>query len=316
MLRLRICAAASVAVIVMAVQVPGKADAVDWSKVAGKDITVFYPGQSSWKWILTKSDHDGAKDVRKGKTCFDCHEAEENDIGSKIVSGKKLEPKPVPGKRPAFDVNVKAAHDGENLHLRLAWADTGTSVEQKEDPEFEAKATVLIGDKSMVAFNRGGCWSACHDDLTRMPSAGAEELTKYIADSRTKITRKGGGDSYKSDDELAKLLGEGTFIEFWQARLTRDAAIPVDGYILDKIHESEPPAVSVEGGSQDGKWAVVFSRRLQVDGTGRRQLEPGTVIPMGMAIHDGYAKGRRHHVSFKYTLSLDKGDADIVAVKQ
>lgn len=307
---------ASLAVIVMALQFPGNAGAVDWGKVSGKDIPVFYPGQSSWEWILTQSDHEGAKDIRKGKRCWDCHEGEEKEIGSKTVSGETLEPKPVPGKRPAFDLNVKASHDGENLYLRLAWSDDGISVEQKEDPDYQAKVTVLIGDKSMVAFDRGGCWATCHDDLTGMPSEGSGERTKYLADSRTKITRQGGGDAYKSDDELAKLLAEGTFIEFWQARLKKDAVVPVDGYILEKIHKSESPAISVEGGFQDGRWTVVFSRKLKANGNARRQFESGDVIHLGIAIHDDYAKGRRHHVSFKNTLSVGKGDADIVAVKQ
>ena len=300
----------------MALQVPGTAEAIDWSKVSGIDIAVFYPGQSSWEWVLTKSDHDGAPDIRKGKSCWDCHEGEEKEIGAKTVSGKKLEAQPIAGKRPAFDVNVKAAHDGENLYLRLAWSDAGADVARKEDPDYEAKATVFIGHKSLVAFDRGGCWSACHDDMIGMPSDQGKELTKYLTDSRTKITRQGGGESYKSDDELAKLLREGTFVEFWQARLNRDSASPADGYILGKIHKSESPVVSVQGGIQDGQWVVVFTRKLSAGGIGRRELASGAVIPIGIAIHDAHAKGRRHHVSFKRTLSLGKGDGDIVAEKQ
>lgn len=315
-MKIKLSGVGSLALTLLSLQVPCTALAIDWSKVTGTDITVFYPGQASWEWVLTKSDHDGAADIRKGKTCWDCHEGEEKDMGSKIVPGEKLEPNPVAGKRPAFDVNVKAAHDGENLYVRMAWPEGEAKSSEKEDPEHEAKATIFIGDKSIVAFDRGGCWSACHDDLVGMPSDQGKGLTKYLAESRTKITRQGGGESYKSGDELAKLLGDGTFIEFWQARLNKGSASPVGGYVLDKLHEGEPPTVSVQGGLEDGQWVVVFTRKLNAGGAGQRQFGSGAVIPIGIAVHDDYAKGRRHHVSFKRTLALDKGDADIVAEKQ
>ena len=294
----------------------GNAGEIDWGKVKGLDITVFYPGQSSWEWILTQSDHEGAKDLRKGKKCWDCHEAEEMDIGAKIASGKKLEPNPIAGKRPAFNVNVKAANDGQNLYVRLAWPDGGSKVQNKEDPKFEEKATILIGDDSQVAFKRGGCWSVCHDDLIDMPSAGNMKLEKYLAESRTKITRQGGGEGYKSDQELADLLANGTFVELWQARLNRDSISAVDGYILEKIHENDHPDISVTGGLQDGEWVVVFSRKLIDKGAGRKSFKPGEIMHFGIAIHDDYAAHRHHNVSFGRTLSIDSGDADIVAEKQ
>ncbi len=66
----------------------------------------------------------------------------------------------------------------------------------------------------------------------------------------------------------------------------------------------------------DGQWVVVFSRKLNAAGAGRRAIEPGKVYPIGIAIHDGFADGRRHHVSLERTMQLDKGKADIIVVKQ
>lgn len=316
MFKLRIWRIGSLTVLALALQVPFAAVAIDWSKVEGKTVSVFYPGQSSWEWALTTSDHDGAKDIRKGKTCWDCHEGEEQEIGSKIVSGKELEPHPPAGMRPAFDVIVKAANDGEKLYIQLTWPEAGGNVAEKEDPQHEAKATILLGDKKLVAFDRGGCWSACHDDLEGMPSDAGNELTKYLTDSRSKVTRQGGGENYKSADALSSLLEEGKFIEYWQALLNKGSASPADGYILDKMHENQTPAVSVEAENLDGNWVVVLSRSLNTPGTGRRQLASGAVVPIGIAIHDAYADGRHHHVSFERTLGIDSGKADIVAAKQ
>lgn len=305
------------AAVALAFLVAAPVQAIDWAGVEGRNVTLFYPGQSSWEWVLTPSDHDGGKDIREGKTCWDCHEAEEEDMGAKMVTGEKIEPDPIEGKRAAIDVNVKAAHDGARLYVRLEWADAETSVGRKLDPENEAKATVMIGDGKLVAFQRGGCWATCHDDVKGMPSADGAELTKYIAQSRTKITRSGGGENYKSDSELEKLLQDGVFLEYWHAHLNKGAApVPGDGYILEKRHKNDNPAVTAEGGYENGRWVVVLSRKLDEGGPGHKRIASGTVYTVGFAIHASYADGRRHHVSFQRTLALDKGKADIIAERR
>ena len=43
----------------------GAASSADWSGIAGTDVTLFYPGQASWEWILKGSDHGGARAVKK-----------------------------------------------------------------------------------------------------------------------------------------------------------------------------------------------------------------------------------------------------------
>ncbi|MBA1332646.1 hypothetical protein QQ73_16690, partial [Candidatus Endoriftia persephone str. Guaymas] len=34
---------------------------IDWSDVPTRNITVFYPGQTSMEWVLTGKDHGGAR---------------------------------------------------------------------------------------------------------------------------------------------------------------------------------------------------------------------------------------------------------------
>ncbi|MGB8274024.1 MAG: ethylbenzene dehydrogenase-related protein [Alphaproteobacteria bacterium] len=297
--------------------VAGPAGAVDWGGVQGKDIVVFYPGQSSWEWVLTESDHSGAPKFRGGKNCTDCHEGEQKKIGDLIASGKKLEPAPIPNKPGSLTVNVKAAHDDQKLYIRMEWAG-GPPSGKKMETDFEEKATVMIDDGTVKEMTRAGCWGACHDDAIGMASAVAgKDLTKYLPESRSKLTRQGGGDSYKPQADLDALLQGGTFLEFWQGRLNKGKpAVPVEGYILDKRVESKTPAVTAEGGYEGDKWVVVLSRPLKAAGPGQKDIVAGKTYTLGFAIHDDYTEHRFHHVSLATTLVLDQGTADLVAVKK
>lgn len=297
--------------------VASPARAIDWAGVQGKDIAVFYPGQASWEWVLTESDHSGAPKFRGGKNCVDCHEGEQKKIGDLIVSGKKLEPSPIPGKPGSLTVNVKAAHDDQKLYIRLEWAG-GPPSGKKQDPDFEEKATVMIDDGTVKEMSRAGCWGACHDDAIGMASAPAgKEITKYVPESRTKLTRQGGGDNIKPQADLDALVQGGTFLEYWQGRLNKGKpAVAVDGYILDKRYKSDTPAIAAEGGYEGDKWVVVLSRPLKSPGPGHKDLAPGKTYTLGFAIHDDYTEHRFHFVSLAATMVLDSGAADIVAVKK
>ncbi len=292
--------------------------AVDWSNVKATDVVLFYTGQASWEWSLTQSDHSGNEKFRQGKTCGDCHKEEEKEIGAKIVSGKKLEPNPIPGERPVIPLTVKAAHDGNRLYLRFEFPKTTQAVDKKMDPDVETRVTVMLDDGHVVEATRAGCWGTCHDDSIGMASAQqGKELTKYLARSRTKMSRQGGGESYKSASELDQLLKEGIFMEYWQAQLNPGApAKAVDGYILEKRHENGNPSVTAEGGLEGGNWVVVVSRPLKASGPGQKDIVPGKTYSLGFAIHDDFLAHRFHHVSFRSSLALDSGDADIVAVKR
>ena len=294
------------------------AAAVDWSKVDGEEVVLFYPGQAAWEWVLTQSDYSGNEKFRKGKDCRDCHKGEQNDMGSKIVKGEKLEPHPIPGKRPSIALSVKAAHDSERLYLRFEWPKFSGSVDKKMDPDVETRVTVMLDDGKVVEATRAGCWGTCHADLQGMARAkDGSKLTKYLAASRTKITRDGGDENYKSAGDLDKLVKDGVFMEFWQAELNSgQPPKAVDGYILDKRHENGSPSVSAEGGLEGDNWVVVLSRTLKSPGTGHKDIVPGKTYSLGFAIHDAYADHRYHHVSFHSTLVLDSGKADLVAKNQ
>jgi len=294
------------------------ARAIDWNSVQGKEVVLFYPGQASFEWALTQSDHSGAPKFREGKNCEECHRGEEAKIGDLIVSGKKLEPNPIPGKRGSIKSTVKIAHDADRLYVRIEWPDGPPLSAPHIDKEFEVKATVMIGTDAVVEAKRAGCWGSCHDDAIGMASDPPNaDLTKYLARSRTKITRQGGGENFKPASDIQKLLNDGIFLEFWQARLNKGKpAVPAGGYILDKRHQLDNPPVAAEASFANGMWTVVLSRKLVMGQPGHNDLVPGQTYHIGFAIHDAYAEHRFHHVTFGYSLVLDSGSADFVAAKQ
>ena len=291
--------------------------AIDWNKAEAKQVTLFYPGQASWEWILTKSNHGGAKNFRKGKGCRECHQDEEKDMGNLIVSGKKLEPDPISDKRGSVDVAVKTAYDDSKFYIQLSWKETGKTVKNKMAKD-QSKVTILFDDGHVSSVKRGGCWAACHDDATHMPSAEhGKNLSIYLSKSRTKITRKGGGENYKSAEKLDKLLANGFFAEYWQAKLNQDKAVKaIDAYILDKRHENKSPEVGVVAELKNGLWTVELSRKLMPNMPHTKNIVSGKEYAFGLAIHDEYSHGRHHHVSFNHTFALDQGKADFIAIKQ
>lgn len=295
----------------------GGAAAVDWSAAPTRDVPVFYPGQASWEWALTEKDHSGAPKFRGGKNCRACHDGEQADIGKRIASGEKLEPQPVAGRAGSNTLKVAAARDDARLYLRLSWkpaASAGTPM----DPDVAARVTVMFDDGQVKEATRAACWASCHDDAIGMASAPAgSEITKYLGASRAKMGRSGGGAAAKPAADIDALLAQGSFLEYWQARLNPGKpAVPVNGWVLDRRHEQQPATIAAEAEFANGEWTVVLSRALAAAGSGQKALVPGKTYTLGFALHDDHANHRFHQVSFEYTLVLDQGTADFVAAKR
>jgi len=290
--------------------------AIDWSAVPAKAVPLFHPGQATWEWTLTQKDHSGAKKFKKGKNCKDCHEDEEADIGELISSGEKLEPSPIEGNVGSVSVNVQFARDAADLYVRLVWEAAPATSGEKMDPDYESKITLMLGEPNVKEATKAGCWGTCHDDADSMPShSGEESLRKYLSRSRTKLGRTGGGTNYKTDDEIQALLADGYFLEYWQARLNPgSAASAVDGYILKKRLENDTVITNIEAELNEGTWSVILSHPLQPGLPNHKDIVSGKLYHIGFALHDSHKAQRFHKVSFEYTLALDQGDADFVAV--
>ncbi|MBK9135156.1 MAG: hypothetical protein IPM15_12695 [Betaproteobacteria bacterium] len=264
----------------------------DWGKVPAKAITAFYPGASPLEWITKGSEHGGARALRKGESCASCHHDEAADMGKKMATGQKLEPKPIKGKAAAIPVQVQAANDGTNLYLRFSWKQPAGAGGDKMDKDNPVKLAFMLEDNKIPGANLSGCWETCHADARTMPDAKDDKKTKYVKDGAL-----AGGKFY---DLVQWSSGKGT---------------KADGYVADKrVMDGGKALVDAKGEKKGDEWSVVFTRKL-AGGEGDVALASGKTVNFGFAIHDDHSIGRYHHVSLGYTLGIDT-KADISAAKQ
>jgi len=253
----------------------------DWSKVQGKKITVLYPGVSPMEWILKGTEHGGARGLKKGESCASCHDEEADDMGKKMATGQKIEPKPIKGKAGSIPVTVQAAHDGANLYLRFTWKQPAGGGE-KMDKDNAVKLAFMLEDNKIERANLSGCWETCHGDSRTMPDAKDDKKTKYVK----------GGD-----------VKAGKFYDLMQFRSGEKA---VDGHIIDKrVMEGGKSLVKAEGKKEGNKWVVTFERDLAGKGPGDHTIAAGKMYNFGVAIHEDHSAGRLHYLSFNYQFELD-----------
>jgi len=293
---------------------PGAAAAADiaWDSIPGKEITLFYPGQMSWELLLTQEEHSGAKEFRAGKNCQGCHGGDEKASGAAMVRDKKAEPYPIAGKPGFIPLTVKAVARGGALTVRLEIA-PGNQPDAGMDKDHPLKAAIMFGGAEVAEGLRAGCWGACHDDLTGMPGhQGAAAVTKYLARSRTSMSRNGGG-PVKTADELAAIKAAGGFMELWQARVTPEGTgdVVAGPVLAERLVDGPKPAVTVS--ATGGMTVITFSRALDA-GPGARAFQPGQAYPVGFSVHAGGTAGRFHYVSLEHMFRIGpEGDVSVTA---
>ena len=187
--------AATFATLVAASAFAADPAAIDWSKIPSTKVTLFYPGQSTYEWLL--NDHGGTKGkeskgkaaVKNGQTCVKCHEDEEPQLGENLVKSGPIEPAAIPGKNGHVDLAVQAAYDATNAYLRFQWKTHGAAgveypyyrfdgkqwkvyggprLDQdirdgKQPAIYEDRLSVMLDDGKVPLFAKQGCWLTCHD---------------------------------------------------------------------------------------------------------------------------------------------------------
>jgi len=238
---------------------------IDWSQVPTKSLTLFYPGQSTYDWLVSPA-HPGAQQVGQGQACRSCHEGSERDRGNRIVKGGPIEPTPIASKNGAIDVAVQAAHDAEYVYFRFQWKTNlnregrmhdyvrfdGTqwkwyghdrndkAVRAGEQPAlYEDRFSIMLDDGKVPLFAQQGCWVTCHDGMrdTRNQVVGDPVKKhplfsdrRYDPDIRkylasTRTDPAASWDKTKSREDIAKLKAEGGFLDLMQWRVNRSAPV-------------------------------------------------------------------------------------------
>jgi len=313
-------------------------DGIDWSKAGEREITLFYPGQTSMEWVLVGKYHGGVLPFKSGDRCVECHDKETADMGEKMVTGEKAEPTPIEGKRGSIPVTVQATHDADNLYLRFQWEGTehvpvGFVDGGKMDPDNQVKLAMMLATDEMKYAGQAGCWGTCHHDLRTMPippedpaSSGltldfSQGVTKYVSESRTKIEEKGrrgkklgGWDKLKEEGEIKAELDAGHFMDL--LRVSSGTGRTENGYVLEQRVMEGGEDFSASISEQGGFWTAVIKRPLKSDKPGDISLQSGTLYNFGFAIHDDYSNARFHHVSLGYKPGLDNPEAEVNAISQ
>lgn len=238
---------------------------IDWAKVPASNLTLFYPGQSTYEWLRSPA-HPGMAMVKSGKACVMCHSdpGVEKAKGEKIVVGGPLEPTPVKGKNGSVDLKVQAAYDDKNAYLHFQWKTQqpfpGTEhqylrfdgkewkvygypkldkvVQDGQQPGiYEDRMSIMIDDGKVAGFAQQGCWLTCHDgerdsrkQFTKEEVAANALLTAIKKSDVRKYlpdTRTDPSDwkTGKSVEEIAKLKADGKFVDLIQWRAHRSHAV-------------------------------------------------------------------------------------------
>lgn len=182
-------------------------DTIDWSGVPTTNLTLFYPGLSTYQW-LRGPEHPGAKVVTAGGACVACHKGQEKKKGESLVkggTGGKLEPVALPGKEGSKDVKVQVAYDAENAYFRFQWKTQnaypgeaypmyrfdgkewklygGQRLMKKiaggaETPIYEDRFSIMLDDGKVPGFATQGCWQTCHNGSRDTPTQPTADEVK------------------------------------------------------------------------------------------------------------------------------------------
>ena len=245
---------------------------IDWSKIAAKKITLFYPGQSSYEWLRSDAHKGAAKEVARGDACASCHDEPdfEKDLGDKLVKANRLEPNPVAGKNGWVELGVQVAYDAKNAFFRYQWKTRnpypGTEhqylrfdgkewkvygfpkldkvvQEGKQPGIYEDRMSIMIDDGKVPGFDKQGCWLTCHDGQRDM----AKQFTKEEVAANALLT------AIKKSDVRKYLPLTRTNPSDWKTGKSVEeiAKLKADGGFLELIqwraHRSHPVGMTDDG---------------------------------------------------------------------
>ena len=274
---------------------------INWPEVPTKDITLFYPGESTYDWLRSPEHENAQRETIAGQSCISCHAGEEADFGNALVVEGPLEPDPIPDKNGVLNLAVQAAHDDEYLYFRFQWKTNmdregrmhnmirydGTEwkwygahraadsfLDGDQPAIYEDRLAIMLDDGSVEGFAEQGCWLACHTSMRNMED-------------------RPDSDEVKDNFYLGEILGKSDVRKYLPLSRTSDeahwdevktpeeiAALKADGQFLDlmqwRVARSNPVGMADDG--------YVLEYRLFDEGTKMFSwnLDRSTMIPKFM----------------------------------
>lgn len=285
----------------------------DWSKIAQKELMLFYPGVASWEFLNGDDHRLGGREIKKGKKdCRHCHMSKEGELDLKageIVSGSMkmkrshnpFEPEPVAGKNGTMKARLQAAYDAENVYVRVEWDSKGAGWRSKGDPD---RVSVQM-NRTEPSFAKYGCFITCHNDLNTMPDSpsrrevaassafgGREDVRLYAFYAKSSWAGPRQGDRMKNG-----------LIDLKSVEFEGGKATSRDGWIFDDRAWEEKEA-SGTGFWANGRYSAVFKFRIKSSDRFDVSVSEGDTVPVAIAIHEEGAAKRKHYVSFPLVIGL------------
>ena len=260
--------------------------------VSHRAITLFYPGMADSDWLL--QGHPGSQPLRQGRNCQQCHRGEEAGMGAAQASGFT----PV-----SREVTVAFSSHADQMTITLGW----------DGAQDDTDIALMWDDGGNDAFRRGGCFAACHSDLTGMSRDRGQQTEKYLWASRLQQQRIGQPSVVRDSTELETLLAAGDFVELWRVRL---ATGEIDtATLLADLSWETTNLIQINKTYKDGHWTVTLTAPL--DDT--KLLKPFTSegkYTFGVALHGAGNPGGKHWVSLPMTLSFAGDETDFMVEQQ
>jgi len=252
-----------------------------------KEVTLFYPGTTTAEWLV--ENHPGSQPLRQGAGCQQCHRGEEAAIGQSLAG--EFQP-------ASRRVDVSFSRDADSLRVQLRWKG------QRNDQAL----SMMWGKGGDETFRRGGCFAACHDDMSGMPGNRGQQTGKYLWSSREQRQQIGRPAIAKDQAALAKMMEQGKFVVMWHVDLNSGKARTAT--LLDQVNWRAEPAFRASTRFENGWWQVDLRRSLTHQASHVLPFDPEGQYTFGIAINGADNAGGGHWVSLPLTLRSSGEDSD------
>ena len=166
----------------------------------------------------------------------------------------------------------------------------------------------MLGKDGNDAFRRGGCFAACHDDMTGMPGNRGQQTDKYLLASRSQQAQIGRPAIVKDQAALTEMMEQGKFVIMWHVDLHSGTARTAT--LLDKVNWRSEPAFRASTSYTNGWWQVDLRRSLRHDSSHVLPFDPEGQYTFGIAINGADNAGGTHWVSLPLTVRSSGKDSD------